>query len=347
MTKRITENILGYKVSFQENTWTNISFIEPTIGEILNEIKSNKYKYQVSDLRSNFNQGNLDYYNNYKKQLPAVTFSGTFNKNRSKENIKEYNGFIVLDIDKLIPDQIQSCYHQLLKDEFVLSFWRSPSNNGFKGLIQIEYLDISNEIELDTKHKSAFKKLSTYFQNKYFIELDKSGSDISRLCFLSYDPNLVIKKEYKMFQITHEDINFVLQKKIKSESRKIKDFNQKDSLYNPEGRNNRNDRKLMTDIIRYLTMKKLSITFLYSDWCKVGLAIVNTFTYDIGLNYFKKLSMLDEAKYNEIHCINFLKNCYETNNGNVNFASIIYLANEKGFMSKQQKIKEGVPKVEV
>ena len=76
------------------------------------------------------------------------------------------------------------------------------------------------------------------------------------------------------------------------------------------------------------------------------MAIANTFTYDIGLNYFTKLSKLDGIKYNETHSTNFLNNCYETKNGSVNFASIIHLANEKGYNTKQQKIKNGVPKVE-
>ena len=74
------------------------------------------------------------------------------------------------------------------------------------------------------------------------------------------------------------------------------------------------------------------------------MAISNTFTYDIGLNYFLKLSKLDDTKYNEIVCTNFLINCYETRKGNVNFSSIIYLANQKGYQTKHQK--NGVPKEE-
>jgi hypothetical protein len=128
-------------------------------------------------------------------------------------------------------------------------------------------------------------------------------------------------------------------------TRKIKFTSNKDALYNPLERNKQHDRKLMTDIIRHLRNKNLSITYSYGEWCKVAMAIANTFTYDIGLKYFTKLSKLDSGKYNEIHCTNFLINCYETRNGNVNFASIIHIANEKGYKTKQQKTKERVPKV--
>jgi hypothetical protein len=344
---REISNILECKVSFQENTWTNVSDFEPTIINTINAIQSGKYKSQVTELRNNLEKGNLDFYNEYKKRLPAVTFSGTFNLSRTKQNLNHYNSLIVLDIDKLSIDQIEICYKQLVEDQFVFSFWRSPSNKGFKGLVQIEYLDIPDEIDLDSRHKSAFKKLSTYFQNKYSIELDKSGNDISRLCFLSYDKNLILKEENKTFPITIDDINVSTPKTNGDKSIKTKFNSEKDALYNPEGRDNRYNRKIMTDIIRHLTNKNLSITPSYSDWCKVAMAISNAFTFDIGLNYYKKLSILDGHKYNELYCTNFLINCYETKNGKVNFASIIHLANEKGYKTKQQKIKEGVPKVEI
>jgi hypothetical protein len=225
----------------------------------------------------------------------------------------------------------------------VITFWRSPSNKGYKGLVSVEYKTETNEYELDKLHKSAFKKLSDYFQNKYNIELDKSGSDITRLCFLSFDNNVILKSSFKKFTIENEDI-IVATKKENGKLLNIKFSSDKDALYNPLGKNSQLNRKIMTDIIRNLTNKKLSITNSYSEWCKVAMAISNTFTYEIGLRYFLKLSNLDTKKYNEIECTNFLNNCYETRKRNVNFSSIIYLANQKGYQTKNQK--NGVPKVE-
>jgi hypothetical protein len=339
-----TNDILNFKVSFQENTWTNIN-VETTIESILDEIKSDKYAKNITDLRQELEKGNKEYYDNYKKRLPAVTFSATFKVSRTKENINYYNSIIVLDIDKLNLREVEVCYNHLLNDQYVISFWRSPSNNGFKGLVQLDYIDIPNEIDIETKHKSAFSKLSKYFYETYKIELDQSGSDISRLCFLSYDKNLIIKESYIKFQITNAEIN-IKSSKAGKQTQELNFIGSRDVLYNPLNRNNQFNRKLTSDIIRYLTNKNLSITNSYSEWCKVAMAIANTFTFEIGLNYFTKLSKLDSGKYDEKHCINFLKNCYETKNGSVSFASIIYLANEKGFKTKKQKLKYGVPKVE-
>lgn len=337
-----TNEISNLTVSYQNNTWSEIT-IEPTVEMVLNDIRSDKHKNQITILRTRLKNGDKDFYDNYKKQLPAVTFSATFNSKRTNENLKQYNSLIVIDIDKLTEKQIFETSNQLLKDEYVISFWRSPSNNGFKGLVLIDYKIGNEEIHLDVLHKSAFKKLFDYFLNNYNIELDKSGSDITRLCFLSFDNELVFKKSFKKFRIKNEDILFST-KLVREKKSGLKFTSSKDVLNNPAGKNNPLDRKLMTDIIRYLTNKNKTITFSYEEWCKVAMSIANTFTYDIGLNYFLKLSRLDTTKFNEVSCTNFLNNCYETRKGNVNFSSIIYLANQKGYKTKNQK--NGVPKVE-
>lgn len=336
-------NILNLTVSFQENTWSEI-ILEPTIETILKEIKSDKYKPQISALRLSLENGDHEFYDNYKKKLPAVTFSATFNQRRKSDNLKNYNSLIVIDIDKLQEEQIIENYNQLLKDEYVIAFWRSPSNKGFKGLVAIDFrVDNKEKNELEKLHKSAFKKLSDYFLINYNIELDNSGSDITRLCFLSFDQNAVIKPNVKKFIINNEDI-LLSNKKEASKKSDQKFISSKDALYNHNNRNKPLDRKLMSDIIRYLANKQLSITYTYKEWCKVAMTIANTFTYDIGLNYFLKLSKLDSSKYDVINCTNFLIDCYETRKGNINFSSIIYLANQKGYKTKNQK--NGVPKEE-
>jgi hypothetical protein len=335
-------DLLQTKVSYQENTWSEIAF-DTTIETILSDIKSDKHKIQVENLREQLKKGNKDYYDNHKKKLPAVTFSATFKVKRTGENLKSYNPLIVIDIDKLDELQLKNTFEYLNNDEYVISFWRSPSNNGFKGLVSIDYQFENSEINMDTIHKSAFNKLSIYFLEKYNIELDKSGNDITRLCFLSYDSELVIKSKSNKFIITEEDIV----KSVKSKSKDkitIAFASNLDALYNPSEKNNQFDRKIMTDIIRFLNNKNLSITNKYEEWCKVGMAISNTFTYDIGLKYFLKLSMLDNEKFNEVTCTNFLNNCYETRKGNVKFNSIVYLANQKGYKTKNQK--NGVAKTD-
>lgn len=341
-TMQSLNDILNTKVSYQANTWTEIAS-ELTIATVLNQIKSDKHKSQIEDLRNKLEQGNKEYYDNHKKQLPAVTFSATFNIRRTNEHLKKYNPLIVIDIDKLDTLQLKTTYDNLLGDQYVFSFWRSPSNNGYKGIVVIDYHTNDAEIDLVGLHKSAFKKLSYYFLDKYGIELDKSGSDITRLCFLSYDNFLIQKTIFNNFEVTNEDLIVSVKSSI-SKNTKLTFTSNLDALYNPTDKNNQFDRKIMTDIIRHLKNKKQSITHNYEEWCKVAMAIANTFTYEIGLNYFLKLSSLDSDKYNEVACTNFLINCYKTRKGNVNFSSVVYLANQKGYTTKYQK--KGVPKTD-
>lgn len=334
-------NILDIQVSYQENTWSNISR-DISIETVLNQIKSDTYKNQVEELRNKLSEGDDDYYNNYKKKLPSVTFSATFNIKRTNTNLIAYNPIIVIDIDKLNSIQLQETYNSLIYDEYVFAFWRSPSNNGYKGLVIIDYkLENSNP---STFHKSAFKKVAEYFEKTYNIILDKSGSDITRLCFLSHDTNLIQKTNFKEFEIMEEDILALTKSKSNTNNAIPKYTNSRDTLYNPLNKNNPSDRKIMTDIIRHLKNRRLSITLSYDNWCKVAMAISNTFTFDVGLNYFLKLSSLDINKYNQNDCTNFLTNCYETQKGSITFGSIVYLANQQGFSTKKQKV--GVAKEE-
>lgn len=330
-------NILNYKVSYQENTWASLSK-DITIQESLELIKSNTYKSRIESLRNYLKNGNKAEYDKYKVTLPAVTFCATFEGKRKKENLNNYNSIIVIDIDKLDDIELKKVWYFLENDPLVFSFWKSPSNKGIKGLISIQYNFEVDREKVDLIHKSAFNKLSIYFKDNYEIELDKSGSDTTRLCFFSYDNELILKNEYHSFEVLESDL-LVLNTEKKGKSIKTISASNKDALYNPFKRNNQRDRKSIGAIIKFLERKNLSITTSYENWYKIAMAISNSFTYDVGLTYFKRFSALDKGKYNEINCSNFLQKCYESRNGSIEFNFIIHLANEKGYLTKQQKKK--------
>jgi len=335
-------NILNSMISYQANTWSNIDR-EITIETVLSKIKSDEYKNRIDELRNKLEKGNKEYYDNYKKQLPAVTFSAVFDNRRTIENLKTYNSVIVIDIDKLDVLELEKTYNNLFNDDYVYSFWRSPSNNGYKGLVAINYQFDCTGLNVEMLHKCAFKKLSEHFLREYNIVLDKSGSDITRLCFISHDINLVQKERISKFEVVAEDLLVSGDSKTKK-GIQILSKNNLDALYNPSDENSQSDMIIMTDIIRFLTHKKISITNSYDEWCKVAMAISNAFTFEIGLNYFLELSLLDIDKYDKIKCINFLMNCYESRKGKINFGSIVYLAKQKGYKTIKQR--NGVPKAE-
>lgn len=336
------EEILNKKVSFQKKAYATTLEQEQYLRDVLTDIKGNKYKSEIERLRLYLEEGNEDMYGLYKKRLPGVTFCATFKDKRRRENIKTYNNLIVIDIDKLNLEELKRIKGILENDIYVLSYWESPSKKGIKGLVAIKYKESVSDYNINLCHKHSFKELVTYFQENYNLSLDESGSDITRLCFLSYDPEIRIKKEFKEFEINIGDIEE--NRSVETSKDKIKTFNenklketsQKNKLFNPSGKNDARNRKIMQLIIKYLTKRKISITDNYEKWFRVGYAISNTFTYDIGEKYFLKLCRLDGSQHNEIESKNLLLYCYEYSRGDISFSTIVFFAQKKGYVFKKR-----------
>ncbi len=330
-------DILNRKVSFQKSAFAPLSN-ELVIKEVLRGIKEERLSNIVLMLRGFLNRGDYEYYGQQKKRLPGVTFSATFHERRRRSDLKKYNGIIVIDIDKLTENQLDEYKKELLSDKYVISFWESPSKKGLKGLVGIDYF--VEFTDFDLIHRIAFKKLVDYFQNNYKIELDESGSDTTRLCFLSSDVNLVVKEECCLFPVTSEDLekySIIVKDLSIKKGRATLSLNKKDALFNPKGKNLPQNRLVIKSIIIYLTKRRLSITSTYDKWYRVGFAIANSFTHDIGERYFLDFCQLDGIKHNEIESKNLLINCYETTNSEISFSTIYHLAQGHGYKPKKNK----------
>ena len=114
-----------------------------------------------------------------KRELPAVTWSGLFAK-RSIKDLTDYSSLICIDIDKLPTDEQHASLKQLLKDDpYTWLLFTSPSGKGIKIIVKVK--------GTAEDHKNNFLALEQYYNEKYQINIDPSGKDISRLCFLSAD----------------------------------------------------------------------------------------------------------------------------------------------------------------
>ena len=143
--------ILDSKVSYQKDTWTSLSK-ELTIKEVLDQIKNGQYSKIVQSLRELLRKGDSESYKAEKLKLPAVTFCGTFTNSRKKVNLKEYNNLIVLDIDKLSEEKLQQAVKDLENDKYVFAYWISPSNNGIKGLVNLNLKVECDDIDICHKY---------------------------------------------------------------------------------------------------------------------------------------------------------------------------------------------------
>ncbi|MGG7664740.1 BT4734/BF3469 family protein [Dyadobacter sp. BHUBP1] len=326
--------ILSTRIMYQKNFWAELS--EIPLGNIFEEIKSLKHLAYTRELSKLYSNGDTELYSVKKKSLPVAAFAATFSNVRSKIGFLSYNQLIVLDIDKLDTYQLSRTQLALQNDPYIVCHWKSPSQNGIKALVRTNYEGRIDHSTVDIVHKYAFAKVSNYFFEKYQIELDKSGSDFTRLCFISYDPDFNAKEVFQVFDIDPTSIptsKDVLTKPLIVVKRPVKFA--ASNLYNASGKNRSQHKKMIQNIISYLSKNSKSITFHYDDWLRVGFAIANSFTYDVGIRYFKALSKNDVTKFDPIQCENLLSDCYQNSRNLINFVTIIHLAKNQGFVANR------------
>jgi len=320
----MVDTILDNIVTYQDNAQSSQNLKQMSIGDFLLSIKNEKYKYEVTNLRNYYNKGDLKRYGLGKTRLPSVAFSGLFSGIRSKESLIKYNDVCVIDIDKISIQEIQKCLNILHSDPFVFSFWLSPSGRGIKGLIKFSFIMAPSVSSSHEYHKFAFSELNNYFIKKYNIEIDRTGSDITRLCFVSSDQELVLKEQVDEFPIDNQNIpvsfsaNKKREKKITSSYFDIKEH------MNPDGRNKESKRTEIQKIIKFLIKRNLSITDTYEKWYRVAYAISSTFTYKLGEKYYLKLCRLDGPRHNEEESISMLQYCYINSKRAISFGTIRY-----------------------
>ncbi|EKT3964525.1 DUF3874 domain-containing protein [Flavobacterium psychrophilum] len=158
---------------------------------ILEEIKTGKYKPGIVYLRKSLAENKTEAYNKAKKSLPAFTPSAKFVGGRKLEFLAEYSKCIILDIDKLNEKDLQNAKHLANQSEFTFASFISPSGNGLKILVNINS-DKAN-------HKEAFLLVQAHYESILKLEIDKSGKDVTRLCFYSFDENLYLNENATTF----------------------------------------------------------------------------------------------------------------------------------------------------
>jgi hypothetical protein len=166
-----TKKLFSY---FKKEVASTIPFEAYTLEFVYLLIKSFKLKEVTQKIRA----GKAD----KSKDLPSVTFSGTFTK-RCVAGLKDWSSYIVLDVDKL--DFAATLKDRISKDTFlnaVLQFI-SPRSSVLRIVVRVK--DGVKE-----NHEKYFEAISYYLKGAYGIKVDASGSDVSGLCFLCHDEDV-------------------------------------------------------------------------------------------------------------------------------------------------------------
>ena len=148
------------------------------LATALSRIQRGKSKDLIHEIR----EGNKE----KKLELPVVCFSGEFSS-RADEALFEHSGYIVLDFDHV---DVEATKTALATDDYIYACWVSPSGDGIKALVRITNPE---------RHRDHFRALTAYLSRQHGLEVDETGINESRACFESYDPDIIIKDDYKRF----------------------------------------------------------------------------------------------------------------------------------------------------
>jgi hypothetical protein len=172
--------------SFFKSPITNIlPYASITPLQLYHLIRGNRYVERTQFLRTLTKPLEARKYK--AERFEYVCISGTFTK-RGDAFLIQHSGLLVIDIDHI--QNVEEVKERLLTDKFfktVLLFC-SPSGNGLKWIIEIDL----NKCD----HLMWFRSVSAYLEDVYHLTADKSGKDVSRACFLPYDPNIYINPKY-------------------------------------------------------------------------------------------------------------------------------------------------------
>lgn len=173
-------------MSVYKNILDTSPYEQKPLNEVLTQIHNCVQWHIIDPCRKLYAESNTDAYSEKKKLLMCFTPSGMFEGGRKAEHFKTYSGFVILDIDKLPLDNINTIKENVMAMPLTFCCFISPSGAGLKILIRVS----SNPQE----HAQAFNQLKCIYERELNVEIDKSGKDINRLCFYSSDREIYVNE---------------------------------------------------------------------------------------------------------------------------------------------------------
>lgn len=314
-----TKPILEFPSNIEFDYYDNCKSTTPsktiTLLVFLNWIRNGEFKEQIEDIRGTKDK---DARSAKKKGLPAATVSARFFPTRNIKNLVGHTGLIQIDLDDV--EDILKVLGWLLKDPYTLACFISPSGNGIKIIVRIP--------PNAKTHRASFRALRRYYREKYGAELDDACSDVSRLFYVSYDPNIFVNFEASEFaELEQAELSQAIKEPI---------TNSEDEALTGEDIPHFKNHNPTLDVLhkeveivigRILEAKK-DITASYKDWLSIGFAFANEFN-EAGRHFFHDVSRFHPT-YNSIECDKQYNICLQGNGQGININTFFFLAKKGG-----------------
>jgi hypothetical protein len=177
-------------------------FVDNTsVDQIIKVISSDVLKKDITNLRQLIADGKKAEAEKLKKSILAFTASGTFDQGRKANLIQTYSQLIILDLDKIASGKLEPAFKQAVSLPTTMSCFLSPSGNGLKILVKV-----SSSVEI---HELAFNQLAKHYEDQLQLPVDRTGKDLCRLCFFSYDPDVYYNPESQTFQVVEQEQSII------------------------------------------------------------------------------------------------------------------------------------------
>jgi hypothetical protein len=183
-------------VSVYKNFRTNLD--KKNILGILQEIKTGKYESDIKAIRYAIQKGDTKKADEIKSGLLGFTTSGTFGESRTKENILYYSMIIGLDFDHIPVSEINNFISIINECKYTLASFISPSGEGIKVFVKIN--------SKKEKHATAYSQVANFYKNLSGYDFDPKCKDITRLCFVSSDPETYVNETATIFEVQDETL---------------------------------------------------------------------------------------------------------------------------------------------
>ena len=252
---------------------------EGVTSRLITFLKSTKWKENILSIRSLQDKNQR---NNLKKTLPAATISGVFKK-RAADQISLYNGLVCLDFDEgdnpgKTPDEMKACLREF--DEVLYA----GLSVGGKGVFAI----IATNNDDPTRHPEVVAILGQAM-SQYDLYIDQACKDVSRLRFVSYDPDAYWNQTPAFFDAK------MLLKKMQHVQR---DIRKPRPLIVRQAHTHSTDKTMakVEALVSKIEAQRVDMTDNYDDWIRAGFSLANEFGA-AGEGFFLRISQFN-SKFN-------------------------------------------------
>ena len=303
VNKELEKEIMTYCNSF------DLKGEETTLSNVVDRIKTgSKGLDALTDRCRNLVNSNIKQYKKFKEsRLPAVTFSGVLKTRDGNMTLKQkgvsHSGLVTLDFDDIDVAGVMSEVTQM--PSTVLAFV-SPSGTGVKAVVSVSPVPAVGDAR---EHRAAWNAADEVYS--HIAVVDPSGTDATRLCYLSHYPNVFFETENR------ESVQWDLES---------------DDLFTSQKENRlpRHKTKIDVSILDYILADE------YKIWLDVGMACHKE---GLDLSVWDRWSQRSD-KYQTGACDAKWKTFNANHQNAIGWGSIVELARQHGYVGKPTQNKK-------